>query len=410
MKAKYATEILKRLREKGYETYFVGGCVRDMVIGIEPVDYDIATGAQPQEVVEIFPRTEPIGVKFGVILVIHHGFGFQVATFRSDQAYIDGRRPTGVVFTSSIEDVRRRDFTINGLLYDPIDERVIDHVGGEGDIQRRIVRAIGDPRERFDEDKLRMLRAIRFSARLDFAIEEETWETVVAMASGIHQISPERTREELARILCEGQAARGFHMLEQSGLLGVILPELEWTGYLQRCLERIGPAAHPDFAVGVLLHCIGIKAAEAVTNRLRFSNAEIAHIISLIREKDRFSKIRQMTRVSLKRFLRQNRFENHLKLNEITALAADAGLEDNEFAQAKLQEWSSADLWPKPLISGEDLIAFGLRPGPSFKEILYAVEDEQLQDRITNRERALDFVRDRWVLSKPSKDTAESPG
>ena len=400
MKPKYATEIVQTLRDRGYEAYFVGGCVRDMMMEIEPVDYDIATGARPEEVVEIFPRTEPIGAKFGVILVIHHGVGFEVATFRSDEAYIDGRRPTGVVFTNPAEDVLRRDFTINGLLYDPIDRRLIDHVGGKADIERRIVRAIGDPHERFDEDKLRILRAIRFGARLGYTIEEETWKAVVAMASEIHQVSAERIREELVRILTEGQAARGVRMLEQSGLLAAILPEVEWTGYLEKCLERIETDAPPDFAAGVLLHRSGIEGAGAVTTRLRFSNAQTTHVVSLVREQVRFAGIRRMARASLKRFLRQDRFEEHLKLNEIVALASDAGLEDYEFAEAKLAEWSAIDLRPELLISGEDLITMGLEPGPSFKEILTAVEDEQLEDRITTRRKALDFVRERYLDSE----------
>ncbi len=399
MKPEYATEIVKTLRDRGYEAYFVGGCVRDMVMGIEPADYDIATGARPEEVVEIFPRTEPIGAKFGVILVIHRGVPFEVATFRSDEAYVDGRRPTGVVFTSPTEDVLRRDFTINGLLYDPIDGRVIDHVGGEADIEQRIVRAIGDPHERFDEDKLRILRAIRFGARLGYTIEEETWKAVVAMASEIHQVSAERIREELVRVLTEGQAARGVRMLEQSGLLGAILPEVEWSGYLERCLERIEAGAPVDFAAGVLLHHSGVEGGEAVTTRLRFSKAETTHILSLIREQDRFTGIRDMARAVLKRFLRRHRFEDHLRLNEITAQASEASLEDYVFARARLEDWSTEDLRPEPLISGEDLITLGLEPGPSFKDILTTVEDEQLEERITTRERALDFVRERWVES-----------
>src|SRR2546427_2876360 len=213
MKPDSAIEIIRALRRLGHEAYLVGGCVRDMVMGIEPTDYDIATSARPEEIVKIFPRTEAIGAQFGVVLVIHRGHPFEVATFRSDEAYVDGRRPTGVVFTDAKTDVLRRDFTINGLLYDPIEERVIDYVSGQDDIRARIVRAIGDPQKRFEEDKLRILRAIRFGARLGYSIEPATWAAVCRMAPHIRQVSIERIREELLRILTEGQAPRGCRML-----------------------------------------------------------------------------------------------------------------------------------------------------------------------------------------------------
>src|SRR5262245_57884698 len=215
MKPDSAMDIVRELRSRGHEAYLVGGCVRDMVMAIEPADYDIATSARPEEIVEIFPRTESIGAQFGVILVIHRGHPFEVATFRSDEAYVDGRRPTGVVFTDAKQDVLRRDFTINGLLYDPITHQVIDYVNGCADIDEKIVRAIGDPHARFEEDKLRILRAIRFGARLGYTIEPATWEAVRAMAPKIHQVSSERVRDELTRILTEGQAARGMRMIEE---------------------------------------------------------------------------------------------------------------------------------------------------------------------------------------------------
>src|SRR5262245_32842115 len=218
MKPDAAIEIVNELRTHGHEAYFVGGCVRDMVMKIEPADYDIATSALPEEVIQIFPRTESIGAQFGVVLVIHRGHPFEVATFRSDEAYVDGRRPVGVVFTDARQDVLRRDFTINGLLYDPLTGEVIDYVNGRADIDAKIVRAIGDAHARFEEDKLRILRAIRFGARLGYTIETATWQAACAMAPKIHQVSFERIREELTRILTDGQAARGFRMLEESGL------------------------------------------------------------------------------------------------------------------------------------------------------------------------------------------------
>src|SRR5712691_28682 len=239
MKPDSAIDIIRELRRRGHEAYLVGGCVRDMVMGIEPADYDIATSAKPEEIVKIFPRTESIGAQFGVVLVICRGKPFEVATFRSDEAYVDGRRPTGVVFTDARQDVLRRDFTINGLLYDPITHEVIDYVDGRADIRAKLVRAIGDPHARFEEDKLRILRAVRFGARLGYTIEPATWDAVREMAPRIHQVSSERIRQELVRILTEGQAAHGIRMLHESGLRVEILPELVWTDHIEACLKLV---------------------------------------------------------------------------------------------------------------------------------------------------------------------------
>src|SRR5215470_183167 len=241
MKPDAAIEIVNELRSHGHEAYFVGGCVRDMVMEIEPADYDIATSAHPEEITRIFPRTETIGAQFGVVLVIKRGHPFEVATFRSDEAYIDGRHPSGVVFTDAKQDVLRRDFTINGLLYDPLTNNLIDYVNGRADIDAKIVRAIGDPYARFEEDKLRILRAIRFGARLGYTIEPATWDAVRAMAPKIHQVSSERIREELTRILTEGQAARGIRMLDESGLRNEILPELQWSNQIETALGLVKP-------------------------------------------------------------------------------------------------------------------------------------------------------------------------
>jgi poly(A) polymerase len=396
MKAKYATEIVKTLRKSGYESYFVGGCVRDMVMGLEPTDYDIATSARPDDVVRIFSRTEPIGAKFGVILVIEAGLPFEVATFRSDEAYVDGRRPTGVTFTNAKEDVLRRDFTINGLLYDPIDNRVIDYVDGKADIARRVVRAIGNPAERFEEDKLRILRAIRFGARLGYTIESSTWAAVRLMAPKISEVSAERIREELVKVLSEGEAARGVKMLEESGLLQEILPELEWSEHLHRCLEIIGPSVEPGFGMAVLLHECSLEAVQHVVARLRFSNADQAHVIALVENQPRFAEILGMSQAQLKRFLRVERFEDHLRLRQIHVRAKGSAETEIDLVKEKLNLWSDADLRPHPLIAGQDLITLGMEPGPSFKEILTAVEDEQLEGRIRDHESALEFVRQRF--------------
>ena len=397
MKRIYATEIVKRLRDKGFEAYFVGGCVRDMEMGFEPADYDISTSARPEEVMGLFPRTEPIGAQFGVVLVIHQGVPFEVATFRSDEAYVDGRRPSGVVFTSYEEDVQRRDFTINGLLFDPIEDRLIDHVRGRADIAAKIVRAIGDPVARFGEDKLRILRAIRFGARLGYTIEEKTWQAVCAIAPEIHQVSSERIRDELVRILIEGQAARGVRMLSDAGLLWKILPEVLWSDELDRALDLMSPDPKPDFAMGVLLSGTTEQQAAAVVSRLRFSNLERIHIVALVREKDTFTEIQQMSVAGQKRFFRIHRFDDHLELHRLLSEASGSNLTTYGFVQKRCETWSDDDLRPRPLISGEDLITLGLVPGPSFKRILNVVEDEQLEGILGDREAALRMVRERFM-------------
>jgi poly(A) polymerase len=397
MKRIYATEIVKRLRDKGFEAYFVGGCVRDMEMGIEPADYDIATSARPEEVIGLFPRTEPIGAQFGVVLVIYQGVPFEVATFRSDEAYVDGRRPSGVVFTSYKEDVQRRDFTINGMLFDPIEGRLVDEVCGKADIAARIVRAIGDPIKRFGEDKLRLLRAIRFGARLGYTIEEKTWQAVRVMAPEIHQVSSERIRDELVRILIEGQAARGVGMLSDAGLLRKILPEVTWSDELERALDLMRPDPKPDFAMGVLLSGTTEHEAADVVSRLHFSNVERAHIVALVREQETFTEIQQMSVAGQKRFFRVHRFDDHLELHRLLSEASGSNLTAYGFVQKRCATWSEDDLRPRPLISGEDLITLGLVPGPLFKRILNVVEDEQLEGILGDREAALCLVRERFM-------------
>jgi poly(A) polymerase len=393
MKPDLAIEVIRELRRHGYEAYLVGGCVRDMVMQIEPADYDIATNARPEEVIRIFPRTESVGVQFGVVLVIHRGRPFEVATFRSDQEYTDGRRPTGVVFTNAQQDVLRRDFTINGLLYDPTDGRVIDYVRGQEDIEAKIVRAIGDPHARFEEDKLRVLRAVRFGARLGYTIESGTWDAVRAMAPKIHQVSRERIREEITRILTEGQAARGFRMLEESGLRAQVLPEVKWTEHIEKSLGMLQAKSEEDFAMAVLLHETTVPDVEQIVERLRFSRAEMHHVIALVENLPRFSQIRQMPVSTLKRFFRLDRFHDHLELERIHRVTANEDSTDYDFARRKRKGWADKDIWPEPLIKGDDLIAMGFTPGPRFKQILTQMEDEQLEGRLTTREEALEYVK-----------------
>jgi poly(A) polymerase len=395
-----AVDIIRKLRTKGHEAYLVGGCVRDLVMEIEPSDYDIATSALPEEIMRIFPRTETIGVQFGVVLVIHRGHPYEVATFRSDEAYVDGRRPTGVVFTDARTDVMRRDFTINGLLYDPIDGCVIDYVSGKADIKAKIVRAIGDPQTRFEEDKLRILRAIRFGARLGYTIEPETWAAVCRMAPSIRQVSIERIREELIRILTEGQAARGCRMLVESGLMNQILPEVHWDNHLERSLTMLAPAVPGDLAMAVLLHEVPANTVRTIVERMKFSRAEMLHIASLVENRARFATVQSMPVHGLKRFFRLSRFEDHLELARICAVASGGALEDYNYALLMHRTWSQEDISPQPLISGEDLITLGLRPGPLFKEILTRVEDEQLEGRVLEHSKAIEFVRANYMSRK----------
>jgi len=398
MKPDSAIEIIQELRDRQYEAYLVGGCVRDMVMGIEPADYDIATSARPEEIMTMFPRTEAIGAQFGVVLVIHHGHPYEVATFRSDEAYVDGRRPTGVVFTDARTDVMRRDFTINGLLFDPIGKTILDYVSGQKDIEGKIVRAIGEPARRFDEDKLRILRAIRFGARLGYTIESETWKAVCVMAPQIHQVSIERIQGEIVRILTEGQARTGFQMLHDSGLLLEILPEVQWNDHLAQCLGILERGVPSDLAMAVLLHELQVSDVLRIMERLKFSRLEINHTVCLVARIPQFNTVRDMSISALKKFFRLPRFEDHLEIERICRTVSQANLENYDFALETFRGWTPRDIWPKPLITGEDLIAIEIPTGPVYKEILSAVEDEQLEGRITTREAAIEFVKKRFGL------------
>jgi poly(A) polymerase len=394
MKPNSAFEIVSRLRQKGHEAYLVGGCVRDMVMQLEPADYDIATSALPDEIMKIFPHTQPVGVRFGVVLVIYRGHPFEVATFRSDDSYADGRRPTSVTFTDVRTDVLRRDFTINGLLYDPDEKRVIDYVEGQRDIENRIVRAIGDPVRRFEEDKLRLLRAIRFGARLGYSIEPATWSAVCQMASAIRQVSAERIREEVFRILVEGRPALGLRLMEESGLLKAVLPEIKWTDHTNKVLELVPKGVAADFAFAVLLHDVTPEHVEAVVERFRLSTAESRHVLSLVQGFPRLQSLSLAPVHEAKRFMRTARFEDHLELARICATAAGTSLEPYKFATNLARQWSEMEINPDPLVSGNDLIQMGFVPGPAFRTILTRVEDEQLDGRLIGRQQALDFVRE----------------
>jgi len=396
MKPDSAIEIIRKLRDRQYEAYLVGGCVRDMVMGLEPADYDIATSARPEEIMTLFPRTEAIGAQFGVVLVIHHGHPYEVATFRSDEAYVDGRRPTGVVFTDAKTDVLRRDFTINGLLFDPIGKTILDYVSGQKDIEAKIVRAIGDPVRRFEEDKLRILRAIRFGARLGYTIEPETWKAVCTMAPQIHQVSIERIQGEIVRILTEGQAGTGVRMLHDSGLLGEVFPEVRWNDHLAHCLGMLERGVASELAMAVLLHEVSVADVERIMERLKFARLEINHTVCLVMQIPKFHTVRDLSVAALKKFFRLLHFERHLELERICRSASDGDLKDYEFALKTFRGWTSEDIWPKPLITGDDLIAMEVPKGPVYKEILSVVEDEQLEGRLTTRDAAIEFLKKRY--------------
>jgi tRNA nucleotidyltransferase/poly(A) polymerase len=428
-----AIQVAAELRARGFQAWLVGGCVRDLLLGREPKDYDISTDATPDQLIQIFPRALLVGAQFGVILVD----GVEVATFRSDHAYDDGRRPVQVTFeTDPQKDVLRRDFTINALLLEPtsltspdsLDSKVIDAVGGLGDLRSGVIRAIGNPERRFEEDHLRMLRAVRFAARFGFNIEPATLAAIQKHHHRITRVSPERIRDELVRILTEGAPRRGLELLDGSRLLADILPEVSalkgvqqppeyhpegdvWTHTLLMLEGLQSPS--PTLALGVLLHDIGKpgtfriaerirfdghvelgeKIARDILNRLRFSNDDIDHVLALIGNHMRFSHVHQMKESTLKRMLRLDRFEEHLELHRQDCLSSHGGLDNYEFAKSKYEESPPEILRPPRLLTGHDLIQAGYKPGPDFSRMLEAAEDAQLESRIHTKEEALKFIR-----------------
>jgi poly(A) polymerase len=429
----HATAIVRRLREAGYEALFAGGCVRDEMLGRTPKDYDVATNAPAERVLTLFPGSLPVGIQFGVVLVPAGIHRIEIATFRSDGIYLDSRHPVSVHFGSAEQDAQRRDFTINGMFYDPVAARVIDYVGGTGDLRHGLIRAIGDPAARLDEDKLRTLRAVRLAARLGFAIDSGTWEAIRNAAPSIDRIAFERIGEEIRMILCEGAARRGFELLHAAGLLAVVLPEVvamegveqspdyhpegDVFHHTMLVLEQLRDPAE-TLAFGALLHdvakpaCAGRRAApdgERITfyghcergaemaveicQRLKRSRAVWERVAYLVRNHLRLVNAPQMRPATLKRFLRQEGIGELLELARIDALAASGNLQYYEFCRDRLAVLSPAEMHPPPLISGDDLIALGYRPGPRFGEILQAVEEAQLEGALASREDALAWVR-----------------
>ena len=436
----FAEQICSTLRGSGYQAYLVGGCVRDILLGREPADYDVATDATPDRVEEIFPNSLTVGAQFGVVVVIaesseENNLQVEVATFRSDVGYSDGRHPDAVLYTKSTEeDVKRRDFTINGLLLDPKTNEVLDYVGGRDDLDAGIIRAIGQPEARFREDKLRMLRAVRFAARFGYTIEPETFGAIQRLAPEVVQVSAERLRDELTKLLTEGSARRGFELLDETRLLPELLPEIArmkgveqppqfhpegdvWI-HTRMMLEGLKPGCSHTLAWGVLLHDVGkpptfappsgphgrirfdrhvevgTRMAEEICRRLRFSNADTEQIAALVANHLRFKDVPQMKLATLKRFARLDRFEEHLELHRLDCMSSHRNLENYEFMRRFLAETPQEQVHPARLLSGEDLISLGLRPGPKFKEILDRAEDAQLDGKIATHEEALRWATD----------------
>jgi poly(A) polymerase len=451
MSNRLATSIIQTLRQQGFQAYLVGGCVRDLLLKREPADFDVATSATPAQVMQIFPDTYAVGAQFGVVLVPipseeeEHTVGeasvpkanaVEVATFRSDLGYSDGRHPDHVQFSQDPrEDAARRDFTINGMMLDPLNGEVLDFVGGRHDLDAGIIRAIGDPERRFAEDKLRMLRAVRFAARFEYEIEGNTLAAIQRFAPEIQMVSRERVRDELTRMLTEGHARRAFLLLDDTGLLKQVLPEISAMKGVEQppefhpegdvfvhtllLLENLPHPCPPTLAWGALLHDVGkpatfrvapdrirfdnhvevgVKIAEEICQRLRFSNDDTAQVLALVDNHMRFGHVGRMKESTLKRFLRLPAFDEHLALHRADSLASHRDLSTYHFLQKRLLETPPETIRPAALVTGDDLIAAGYAPGPRFREILEAVEDAQLEGQLASRDTALEFVRHMFPL------------
>ena len=480
MSKAFAISIVRTLREQGHQAYLVGGCVRDLLLGREPADYDVSTDATPEEVMRIFPETYAVGAQFGVVLVplpeserepllqqqtsnpCHsersspirsrigdaveepcvpghsHKLCVEVATFRRDVGYSDGRHPDEVQFSRDPrEDVQRRDFTINGLLLDPDGNKVLDFVGGQEDVKAGIIRAIGKPELRFAEDKLRMLRAVRFAARFEYRIDPATFESIQKLASQISQVSRERVRDELTRMLTEGSAKRAFELLDETGLLPQVLPEISAMHGVEQppefhpegdvfvhtllLLENLPHPCPPTLAWGALLHDvgkpptfrrapdrirfhehaqIGTKMAEEICRRLRFSNDDTEQILALVENHMRFGDVERMKVSTFKKFIRLPRFDQHLELHRLDCESSHRSLRLYDYTREQMAKLPPEAIHPQVLLGGDDLLALGYAPGPLFRKILTAIEDAQLDGRLQNKEEALSFVKHEFPVAQ----------
>ncbi|MBA4717442.1 MAG: CCA tRNA nucleotidyltransferase [Verrucomicrobiales bacterium] len=433
-----AVEIIGKLQKEGHVAYLAGGCVRDMLRGEIPKDYDIATSALPEQITTIFSKTREVGVHFGVVIVIKENQAFDVATFRNDGSYKDGRHPEEVTFSTPEEDTARRDFTINGIFFDPISQKYIDFVNGRSDIEKKVVRAIGDPDLRFQEDHLRLLRAVRFAARFNYEIEEKTWKSIKLNASEISKISKERVRDELTKILLNENRVLGFDLLVDSGLMEHIIPEIL---QLKGCEQP--PQFHPEgdvfvhtrlmlsllkdnpsieLVLGVLLHDIGKPAtysfdeaadrirfnghdklgaemSNQILRDLKFSNSIIEDVVQMVANHMTFKDVQKMRQSKLKRFISRSTFSDEKELHRVDCLGSWGGLDNYDFLNEKMIEFANEPIIPAPLLTGKDLIEFGWAPGPNLGETLNSVQDLQLEGTLNSKEEALE-----WVKANRSKN------
>ncbi len=434
-----ALKIIRTLREKGHQAYFVGGSVRDLLLKKNAKDYDIATDAVPDQVARIFPKTVPVGAQFGVMLVVTDGEPFEVATFRADKGYQDGRHPTGVRFTNAKEDALRRDFTVNGLFYDPLGRKVLDWVGGQKDLKKKVIRAIGDPRQRFTEDKLRMLRAVRFASVLGFKIEPKTFAAVKKLAKGITAVSNERVRDELVKMFTGPRPALALSLLDKSGLLKEVLPEIHrMKGVAQpRAYHPEGDVfvhtrllleqlKNPPLVLvfGCLLHDVGkpptfkradrirfnghdrvgARMTERILEKLRFPNDQKSKIVACVEGHMRFKDVKAMRESTLKRFMQRETFETELQQHRLDCLASHGDLSNWRFLKKKMRTFSKEDIRPTPLVTGRDVLAEGYREGPLIGKILRAVEEAQLERRLTRKDQAIE-----WLKKEFPRPTPEAP-
>jgi tRNA nucleotidyltransferase/poly(A) polymerase len=433
-----ARRIIAELRSRGHQAWLVGGCVRDLLLGADPKDYDVATGATPEQVLAIWPKAQQVGAHFGVVLITQGGAQVEVATFRSEGPYRDGRRPSHVRFElDPRQDVLRRDFTVNGLLMEPDTFEVLDYVGGRHDIEARVIRAIGDPDKRFREDHLRMLRAVRFAARLGFEIHPETESAIVRLHPLVHDVSAERVRDELVRILTEGSARRGFELLDRTQLLQTVLPEVAqmkgveqppefhpegdvWTHTLVM-LEGLPAGVSPTLALGVLLHDVGkpgtfrvaerirfdghvelgVELTRRILTRLRLPNEEIRQVEALVDNHMRFKDAPRMKESTLKRFMRLDHFDEHLELHRLDCTSSHGYLDNYDFVRKKREQLGQEAIRPPRLLGGQDLIDAGFSPGPEFGRVLKVVEDAQLEGRIRTRDEALGLAKEELAITTP---------
>ncbi len=426
-KKELALKIVHTLKQHGYEAYFVGGCVRDLLRKKTPKDFDIATNAVPETITKYFSKTIPVGAKFGVMIVLEEGLPFEVATFRADQGYQDGRHPSKIRFTDAREDAIRRDFTVNGIFYDPLKKQVMDWVGGREDLKRKVIRAIGDPQKRFREDKLRMLRAVRFASTLGFKIERQTFLSIKKLASKISEVSQERVRDELVKMFTGPDPALALELLEKTGLLAEILPEIQKMKGVKQ-----PRAFHPEgdvyrhtmllmrqlknppvvLAFGCLLHDVGkpptfqrkdrirfnghdrvgARMTQGILERLRFPNDLKDRIVACVEGHMRFKDVKQMRQSTLKRFLQRETFETELVQHRIDCLASHGDLSNWRFLTKKLKTLTSEEIRPKPLLSGKDILALGYSEGPVIGKILRALYEEQLEKRLHSKEEAISWV------------------